>query len=281
MIAILGGLGAAAAWAASTLCASQASRIIEPASVVAWVALAGLAIILPIVLISGVPGGLDWSSGGWLLLAGAGNVAGLLAAYAAYRVGQVSLIAPIVSTEGAIAALIAILAGESLAARTAVVLGVIAAGVWLAARAPERRSAGSRGPSGMLGASLAASAFGASLYATGRVSSLLPVAWVVLSGRLVGSALVAAPLALSGRLQRASRAAPLVLVAGACEVIGFGVFALGARHGVAVTAVLSSQFAAMSALGAYFLFSERLGRGQFAGVAIVIAGVSVLTVLQA
>jgi multidrug transporter EmrE-like cation transporter len=48
-----------------------------------------------------------------------------------------------------------------------------------------------------------------------------------------------------------------------------------------VTAVLPSQFAAIAGVAAFLLFRERLAPPQTAGVAIIIAGVSVLAVLQA
>jgi drug/metabolite transporter (DMT)-like permease len=64
-------------------------------------------------------------------------------------------------------------------------------------------------------------------------------------------------------------------------VAGFALFALGARHGIAVSAVLASQFAAISAIAAYVLFHERLARLQLAGVVAIVCGVTVLTVLQA
>lgn len=58
MIAILGGMGAALAWAISTLCSSRSSRLIGPASVVAWVMLVGLVLSLPPALLGGLP--TDW-----------------------------------------------------------------------------------------------------------------------------------------------------------------------------------------------------------------------------
>src|SRR4051794_9288168 len=78
-----------------------------------------------------MPSSLDWSSGGWLALAGVGNVVGLWFTYAALRRGQVALVAPLVSTEGAIAAVIALLAGESLAPGVGVTLATIAVGIGL------------------------------------------------------------------------------------------------------------------------------------------------------
>src|SRR5918994_3131301 len=85
MIAVLGGLGAAVAFATATLCSSRSSRLIGPAPVVAWVMLVGLAVVAVPVTRAGVPAGLDGASTGWLALAGLGNVVGLLLAYAGLR----------------------------------------------------------------------------------------------------------------------------------------------------------------------------------------------------
>ena len=50
-----------------------------------------------------------------------------------------------------------------------------------------------------------------------------------------------APLALTGRLEITRRALPLVVASGVCEVLGFYSYTTGARHGIAVAAVLASQ----------------------------------------
>ena len=55
MIAIFGGLGAALCWAAGTLCAAKASRLIGARPVLAWVMLVGLAITAPVAAVSGIP----------------------------------------------------------------------------------------------------------------------------------------------------------------------------------------------------------------------------------
>lgn len=256
--------------------------MIAPSSVVAWVSVVGLVIVGPVAAVEGIPIRLDAGNAGWLVLAGAGNIGGLLIAYVAYRSGDVALIAPIIATEGAIAAVIALVAGERIGLASALSLALIALGVSLAAT-PGRQAAASedRASRILVLAGLASVCFGASLYATGRVSSQLPLAWVVLSGRLLGTLAVAAPLAIGGRLQRSARARPLLAAAGVCEVLGFGSFALGARHDLAVAAVLSSQFAAISVVGAYVLFGERLARKQLGGVLLVLVGVSLLSGLRA
>jgi uncharacterized membrane protein len=116
VLAILGGVGAATAWACSILCSSRSSRLIDPMAVVAWVMLVGLVITAPLAAVTGVPAQLHGAALVWLIIAGAGNVGGLILNYHALRIGQVSLVAPIVSTEGAIAAVISVIAGASLAA---------------------------------------------------------------------------------------------------------------------------------------------------------------------
>jgi hypothetical protein len=49
-----------------------------------------------------------------------------------------------------------------------------------------------------------------------------------------------AAAARRGRLALARAALALVVTAGLCEVLGFATFTLGARHGIAVAAVLSA-----------------------------------------
>jgi drug/metabolite transporter (DMT)-like permease len=282
LIAILGGLGAAASWAVTSLTAARASRLIGSPATLAWVMLTGLLVVGPVVLAEGKPSGLDAGAAGWLAVAGAGNVGGLLLVYSGMRIGKVGIVAPISSSEGAVAALIAVAAGERLGAGTAVALAVVAAGVVLAARSSSAvEEGGHDDPRAALFALAAAGAFGSSLYATGRASLDLPIAWAVLPPRLFGVVLVTVPLALAGRLRVSRAALPYVVGSGLAEVTGFVSYSLGARHGIAVTAVLASQFAAIAAVAAAFLFRERLGRTGVVGVVVIAAGVAAVSALRA
>jgi drug/metabolite transporter (DMT)-like permease len=123
--------------------------------------------------------------------------------------------------------------------------------------------------------------FGTSLYATGRAGAVLPASWVVLSARLIGAVALALPLALAGRLRLTRAAAPLVVASGLAEVAGFYSYTWGSRHGLAIAAVLASQFAVLALAGSYVLFGERLSRLQLAGVACVLVGVAALSALRA
>src|SRR6478736_4784708 len=97
MIAVLGGLGAAVAWAATMLTASRASPLIGSWSTLAWVMLTGLLVVGPVALLQGQPEGLDRGAVTWLAIAGIGNITGLLLVYTALRIGKVGVIAPISS----------------------------------------------------------------------------------------------------------------------------------------------------------------------------------------
>jgi drug/metabolite transporter (DMT)-like permease len=279
VIAILGGLGAALAWAATTLCSARASRSIGSVQTLAWVMLVGLVPALVAVLVAG-GGAPDGPEAGWLVLSGVGNVAGLGLVYAGMRRGKVGVIAPIASTEGAVAAVIAIALGEHLSPGVAAALAVAVAGVVLAAAA--KGDEGRTAPAAIGFACCAALAFGASIYATGRVSQELSVAWALLPARAVGVVLVTLPLLVAQRLVVPRGATGgLVVATGLAEVAGFASYALGAQHGIAIAAVLASQFAALAAVGAVFLYNERLTRWQTAGIVLIAIAVAVLSVLRA
>jgi drug/metabolite transporter (DMT)-like permease len=285
VLAILGGLGAAVAFAASTLASTRSSRLIGAASTVAWVMLVGLPVATAAAVVDAR--GLTPAAYPWLVTAGLGNVMGLGAEYAALRIGRVGVVAPLVATEGAIAALISVAGGAPLVVGLLPSLALVVVGGALTAASADAREDGerrslSRWP--VLSAALAlaaALAFGVSLYATGRVSQSLPLGWVALSPRVAGVLLVAMPLIITRRLRMSRAAGPMVVIAGLAEVIGFFCVGLGARSSLAVTSVLAAQFAALSVIGAVFLFGERLRPIQRAGVLAIAVGTGIVALLRA
>jgi len=278
LIAILGGLGAAVAWATTTLCSARASRTIGAVQTLAWVMLVGL-VPAGIAVLAASGSSPHGSSIGWLAAAGFGNVAGLGLVYASVRRGKVGVVAPIASTEGAVAAVVAVALGEHLSAGVAVALGAAVVGVVLAAsaRGAEERTA----LAAVVFATGAALLFGLSIYATGRVSQELSIAWALLPPRVVGVAFVTLPLVALRRLALPRGATVFVVATGLAEVAGAAAYAVGARHGIAVAAVLASQFAALSALGAFVFYRERLTRVQVAGIVVIACAVAALSGLRA
>lgn len=301
MQAVWWGLATAVFWAAATISSSRAARVLGQWTTVAWVMLVGFVIVLPLVLLdvgggfgggvagsgaagsgvagSGVsPSAVSVGTWGLLLVVGLGNVVGLVATYAAFRVGKVGVVAPVVAAEGAVAAVIAGLFGERVAVVVALLLVTIVVGVVIAGVAPDPAPVEHERPvRAVLLAVTAAILFGLGLFANGRIQQAVPVSWVVLSARAVGVGMVTVPLAVARRLTLTKQALPYVLAGGVAEVLGSYAFTLGARESTAVTAVVASQYAPLAALAAFVLFRERLGRLQVLGVGLVVAGVTALS----
>jgi drug/metabolite transporter (DMT)-like permease len=314
VIAIVGGLGAAILWAIATLASSRSSRLIGSRVVLAWVMIVGTIVGLPIALVTGIPRDVAPEAPVLLLVAGLAYSGGLYAAYRALTIGKVSIVAPIVATEGAVAALIAVAVGDTLALSAAVLLGLIVVGVVLSAIEPARDvvAAGDLGfdadaldgpappssePSTLLPdlapaeaarrtrqavilSVAAALIFGVGLVASGKAALLVPPIWVALASRLVGLVVVALPLVLQRRLIVTRRALPLVIVSGTCEILGSALSAWGATQSIAVVAVLGSQFAAIAAIAAYLFFGERISRTQVLGVVLIVIGVTALAAIN-
>jgi drug/metabolite transporter (DMT)-like permease len=280
--------------------------------VLAWIMIVGVAVGLPIAVASPPPITVAPSTLALLLLAGSCYVVGLQLTYAALRVGKVSIVAPIVSTEGAVAALVSVALGDPIGVVAGVMLVAIALGVVLSsverarpevaagdfdltadaidepAPAPDQLPAAQAAADPPVDARrtavlsvVAALLFGVGIVAAGRSALLVPVSWVALSARLIGIVGVVIPLLVQGRLRLSRAALPLVVIAGTGEVVGSMLSAWGSRESIAITAVMGSQFAALAAVAAFLLFGERLARVQLVGVVLIVAGVTVLAGVSA
>ena len=299
MIAILGGLGAAALWASANLASSRSSRMIGATSTVAWMMLVGLVVTTPFALVSGPLPDITPTLALWLTASGVGGVIGMMFMYRGLRIGKIGVVLALASTEGAIAAIISVVAGETLTLAAALVLGVIAIGIAIVALAggeaaepalsettaaagsvarPKTAAALER-RAALFGAA-AAIAFGFAVYGTAMAGKSLPLVLAVMPARVVGVALVFVPMAITGRLRLSRRAVPLVVLVGLGEVLGNASYILGARESIAIASVLASQFAAFAAVAAFFLFRERLTLPQRSGFVAIAVGVAVLTVVR-
>jgi hypothetical protein len=189
-------------------------------------------------------------------------------------------VAALASAEGAIAAIISVIAGEALTIPIAAMLCVIAGGVAVVAflsgtpepgvgengglradseDAPTREARVARERKAVLFGIAAALGFGISIYGTAKLgASMSPLAAVV-PVRVIGFAAVFIPLLLSGRLRITRRAAPMVILIGTAEVLGI---------------------AAVAAIAAFLLFKERLSRYQRFGVVVIFVGVAFLTLAR-
>jgi drug/metabolite transporter (DMT)-like permease len=290
VLALLLGLVTACLWSSTLLGSARASRLIGSWSTLGWVMLVGIVVAAPAVLITAPAVTFTQADIAYLVTAGVSNSIGLLLVYTALRRGKVAVVGPIVSTEGAIGASIAILAGDPVGGTTVAILAVIAVGVVLAAierpgegDSPARPADGPR-VSAVATAAIAvcgAVLFGLNLFATSRLAGEVPLAWTVLPARLAGFVGVTIPLVLTGRLRIVRAAIPFVLLVGIAEVVGIATYAIAATDSAPVASVISSQFAAIAAIVAFLFFGERLTRLQTVGAVTIVVGVTLLAIVQA
>lgn len=279
MIAIVGGLGAAVGWASATLLAARSSRAIGTIATLTWVMIAGMAIAAPLAAMARPPE-ITRSALIWLAVAGTANLAGLGFTYAALARGRVGLVSSITSTEGALAALAAIVLGERPGPITLLGMGVVVLGVVIVASAAPANdgAAAARAPLGptLMLAAAGAVAFGINMLASGEVSNQVPLAWVTVPARLLGVVIILAAIVGGQRVHPPGRPVLWAAAAGVAEVAGLVAFAVGARDSVAITAVMASQFAVLAAIGGRIFFHERLTRRQVMAIAITAVGVAIV-----
>jgi len=276
---LLFGLAVAVIWASSAMTASRSSRSVGTLPTLSWVMIVGITITVPLAAIAGRPENLDGAAIGWLTLAGVMNVAGLGLSYAAFAKGHVGVVAALVSTEGALAAVISVAAGERPGWLTLAALAVVTGGVVLVAAGPgtpgRDGTPRSRRPAILL-ALAAAAVFAVNLFAAGKAADAVPATWVALPTRLIGVALLLSALPFGFRPGRFGRPLYWAGATGVLEVAGLICFAYGARDSIAVTSVVASQFSALAAVLAFFLYRERLVKRQVFGIAAIALGVGVV-----
>lgn len=287
MVAALAlGCTAALLWAAVSLTSAPAVRAGDPWVTALWTSVAATVVSVLLALPSGLPsaGGSDLA---YVVLAGAAYTGGTTMWMASVAGGQVSLVVPIVAADGAIAAVLAVLAGQRLSAPAAIALGGMAMGIVLIgagsprAPAPGPRALRIRPPAHRsLGRTVAiagssAVCFGVVFFAAGRVGTMQPM-WVVALSRSIPSICLLALCLRRGTLAPAARTWRWILPCGALDATGYAAYVLAARHDLAVAAVATSQYAAVGAIAGFALLGERLSKRQVAAIALLAVSAGVI-----
>jgi len=269
-LTILLGLAAAGCWGIPDVWLAQAARSVGPLAVLFGSVLIGTAAIAPAAFFVEPPG---WTLRGVLLavLVGALTASAYHVAFTAFKHGSVSIVAPIIACEGAVAAAIAIAAGERLSGLVFGLLPVAVVGVVLAAMGE------GGGRAGAVPAVIAAGMWGTILVLTVPVADDLGVFWGFLLIRLSALAWALPPALKTGAVLR-WRADPWrVLAWGLGDSGAYLLFVAAAERGpVAVASVLAAQFATVAVVVATVFYGERPRLRQLAGVALVIAAVSAI-----
>jgi drug/metabolite transporter (DMT)-like permease len=218
-----------------------------------------------------------------LFVAGIGVVgtAGYLLLYTALQIGPVSVASPVAATNGAIAALLGVFfLQEPLGQWGLAGLVLVSAGVVSASAEPNAIQRSLRGERPVLpGAALALLAallIGVTLFLFDAVVGSVSLVALLLVVRAVG---VVAAVPIFGALESPPHRPALVAAAvGVLDAGGFVAFVLGLRVGrVAVVSPVSSLFAVVTVVLAWLLLKEPLSTVQKVGLALVFAGVPLLS----
>jgi drug/metabolite transporter (DMT)-like permease len=270
-------LAAAVAWGIASYASAPAAREAGVRCALAWSALIAPVILWPLaLLLSGVPnpGSRDVA---WAGVFGLGLVGALGLGFRAMTLGRVSIVATVISTDGAMAATVSIVRGETVGGLVLAGLTVIVVGVLLAVSGGGHSQHGPRRDGlATLAALGSAACFATTFLSAGEVGSLQPV-WLVGFGRVVPLLLVSVPVLAATRGARPPRGAWSWIVVNALgDVLGFTAYASAARHNLAVAAVVASEYAVVTVVLGVLLLGERLRPHQWAGVGIALGGIAVV-----
>jgi uncharacterized membrane protein len=289
LLPIFLGLTAAISWGVADFCARFSTRRIGAFRTLFFMQLFGFAAMTAYMASRGgiLPANAGWRPWAVAAFAGILSTLGSLALYHAFRIGVMSIVAPISSSYPAITVTLAFLSGERLSALRAAGLGVTIVGVILAATSfaaltakagPAEKSAPHAELSRGVGWSIfAAIAFGFMFWFLGfHVVPLTGSAfsvWMIRLSTIGTLALLAGP-------SRQSLMPPrgnvwwLVAAVGVTDTTAYFANNAGLATGhVSVVSVLASLYGAVTVLLSWIVLRERLERSQWVGIVLIFAGI--------
>jgi drug/metabolite transporter (DMT)-like permease len=280
-VAALLALLSSALWGTADFLGGTASRRLDALRVVLVSQAVALTGLVPLVVVLGPElSGRTVATG---VIAGLVGPAALLAFYRALALGTMGVVAPIAALGVVVPVVAGLLDGEDPSVAQAAGIVVAVVGVVLAS-GPELWGAGRGGTRPLILALGAAVGFGIVfvLLAAGSDDGGTAEVVLVLLAMRATSVVVLGGLVLArhGRSALAvpRRELPVLAVIGAFDVGANGTFAVASQSDlVSVVAVLASLYPAVTAVLAWRLHGERLGRLQLTGVGAALAGVVLLS----
>lgn len=280
------GLGAAFGWGLADLFAALSGRRIGAWATVVLAQIAS-AVVIGVVLLVVRP---DLSGFGavapWLIPNSVLAAAAYLTLYRALELGPVAVVSPVLASYAVIPVLLAVgLLGETLSGLQVAGVAVTIVGAVLTSTDLRALRAGThRMPPGLPWAAVSAVLFGIATYTVGWASQRagwLPSLWVARTTAAAILALAAIAIGVRrGHIFRApiARSAAIIAVAlGVVDLTGTMSYARGAEVGlVSIVTAVSATYPLIPVFGGVRLFGERPSPGQYAGVAMVIAGLLLL-----
>jgi drug/metabolite transporter (DMT)-like permease len=269
-------LTAALAYGASDFVGGTGSRQHSPWAVVLTGQVSGAVLMMACgLLVPADPRAADFA---WALLAGVGSATGSIYLFRGLSRGRMGLVAP-VSAVGA--AVLPVLVGVALGERPSWLawLGVLVAlpGIWLVSRGSTTSAAGTQGA--LIDGAAAGAGFGVLFIALGQVSSdagFMPLA----ANQIFGAAVTVVVSAALGQEWRPRPGAlPWGGASGALGAAGTVSFLLSTHDtDLALAAVLTSFYPAVTVLLASLALGERLRGGQRLGIGICTLALATLAI---
>lgn len=234
-----------------------------------------------------------WISCAWIVLAGILSALASLALYRSFEIGVLALVSPIAASYPALTLVLSILTGERLTRAHGIGVTVAIVGVVIAALAqPEANKPDAMATTvsadhrrhllrGVPWALAAALGFGVNYWILGF--RVMPVfggfasVWIIRLVTLVVLALLLRPLGQSAKVPRGSTAW-LIFFIGVADTAGFVANNLAFKQEqIAIATVLASLYGVVTLLFAAAFLRDRLGRRQWAGVAMIFCGVALMS----
>jgi drug/metabolite transporter (DMT)-like permease len=287
---VIFGLGAAFGWGLADLLAALSGRRIGSwATVVIAQLCSAVAITIVFVVVRPDLGELGriawWVAPNSVIAAGA-----YLSLYRALELGPVAVVSPVLASYAVIPVLLAVaLLGESLRGpQLAGVIVTIVGAVLTSTDARALRAGTHRMPAGLPWGIASAFLFGIATYVLGWASQRagwLPALWLarVTAATIFGVAALVVVLLkgrgapVAGRSAIGANAIALAMMLGLVDLGGTLSYSRGAEVGfVSIVTAVSAIYPLIPVFGSVALFGERPAPNQYAGVAMVIAGLMLL-----
>ncbi len=282
---VLYGLLAAAIVGTSVFVMALATRRVGLIQVVFWSNLGGVVVATPYLVIESDLGLLSLGQWQQLVIVSFIGLCGYISYLMALRLGPVAIVAPIVSGEGAVVILLAVLLagerltiGQSLGA-SAAVGGVVLASVDLRRLNGGRRLIGK----GAAFATFTMVMFGVAVYMIARLSQ--DVGWFLplYVSHLFHLGIATPAVAVRRQLPWRGLTLGLIIltaIAGMLEIGGFFVFFRGTEVGIiAIVTAALTVYPIVPIMGGVLVFRERLSPNQMIGVASVLGGLLLLSLV--
>jgi len=267
-----------AMWGTADFFAGRLSKKHHPFAVLGFSQVYGLLVGILIVVVSGSYQGKALGFDGYLIpgaLAGLFGYIGLACLYEGLSTGRMGVVSPISSLSTVIPLAYALITGDVLSAITLVGVAIALIGVFCAS-GPELSQGLPIKP--LLLALGAAAGFGLALtfIAIGSQSSALLTMVSMRATTFFVTISLAIKFKTTGNFDK--KTMPLLIFIGAADFIANLLLGIATTKGlVSVAMVFGSLYPIATALLAYKFFQERLQRVQYVGIALAVAGVSIIS----